>query len=342
LKELCINNPEKKLLLTTTKGKSEILEILNHIKGLRYEDRPNYYLIRKKLEDMLSAELLKFNNIRNITSPQSIPDKAKEINFNFYDISNNILNNTSNQFLGMHNSMNSIIDNLNKQMVYNLLNTNNMFNPNYGLTNHNPMQYDNYNFNEYLQTFNKMMILNNQQQNANLLDRKMQREEEIPDINKPNEMCNPFNYYVENNMLLNPMKLNTQQQYSQFPNINTLGHANQQNQIFIINQFDKSKITDFEKTLIDLINPNQIVPNVNITRQVIQNPIINISNEEKKPTNVHMNDKLLINNIKDKLKQKQNEPKQKKTPRIKNHKPKKVSTKQKSLQIFNIEKIMKL
>ena len=56
-KETCLADPENQLLLTTCREKQEILDILDHLKTLNYVDRPNYELIRKKLNDLRKAEI---------------------------------------------------------------------------------------------------------------------------------------------------------------------------------------------------------------------------------------------------------------------------------------------
>jgi hypothetical protein len=56
-KEMCLADPENQLLLTTCRGKQELLDILDHLKTLIYVDRPNYDLIRKKLMELRKAEL---------------------------------------------------------------------------------------------------------------------------------------------------------------------------------------------------------------------------------------------------------------------------------------------
>jgi len=50
-------NPEKNLFLSTTKDKTEICEILNHLKNLKYEDRPDYEFIYNRIREMRSKEL---------------------------------------------------------------------------------------------------------------------------------------------------------------------------------------------------------------------------------------------------------------------------------------------
>lgn len=60
MKEYCLNNALSKLFLNYTKDKPQIIEILNHLNQLKYEDRPNYKLIRSKLSE------IKFNEFKNI------------------------------------------------------------------------------------------------------------------------------------------------------------------------------------------------------------------------------------------------------------------------------------
>ena len=57
VKENCINDPEKNLFLTTTKDKKEISDILNYIKSLKYESKPNYNYIYEKLYILRNKEI---------------------------------------------------------------------------------------------------------------------------------------------------------------------------------------------------------------------------------------------------------------------------------------------
>lgn len=60
MKEYCLCNPMTKLLLNYTKDKPQIIIILNHLNTLKYEDRPNYKMIKNQLCE------LKFNEIKDI------------------------------------------------------------------------------------------------------------------------------------------------------------------------------------------------------------------------------------------------------------------------------------
>jgi len=59
---MCLNDPENLLLMTTCKGKEEIILILNYIKTLKYADRPDYELIRRLLSELKKKELIKQSN----------------------------------------------------------------------------------------------------------------------------------------------------------------------------------------------------------------------------------------------------------------------------------------
>jgi len=59
---MCLADPENLLMVTTCKGKHELLSILNHLNSLKYEDRPSYNLIRKLLTDMKKKEFVKQSN----------------------------------------------------------------------------------------------------------------------------------------------------------------------------------------------------------------------------------------------------------------------------------------
>lgn len=104
VKEICLAEPEKKLLLSTTKGRKEILDILNHIKSLNYGDRPNYFLIKTKLTDLKLTEFNKINsrfssistssssNINPIPSAVSNLNPVPTANKNANSNNQNILN----------------------------------------------------------------------------------------------------------------------------------------------------------------------------------------------------------------------------------------------------------
>ena len=90
IKEKCINEPEKYLLLTKTKDKKEILDILNYIKSLKYESKPNYNYIYEKLYILRNKEIQicyfknelnkQINNLqKNLLSVDSINNNEIEI-----------------------------------------------------------------------------------------------------------------------------------------------------------------------------------------------------------------------------------------------------------------------
>jgi hypothetical protein len=60
---MCLIDPEKKLLLNSTKNKPEIIEIFKHIKSLTYDDRPNYHFIKLNLDSLRSQELMKNSSL---------------------------------------------------------------------------------------------------------------------------------------------------------------------------------------------------------------------------------------------------------------------------------------
>jgi len=47
---MCLSDPENLLLISTCKDKKELLNILNHLKTLNYEDRPDYEYIRSQVK----------------------------------------------------------------------------------------------------------------------------------------------------------------------------------------------------------------------------------------------------------------------------------------------------
>jgi len=73
----CYNNPEK--LLTTTCNKKEFFDIFYHIKSLKYEDKPDYELIRNLLQKcLMSYELSRYN----LTNENGIKTTISSTNMN--------------------------------------------------------------------------------------------------------------------------------------------------------------------------------------------------------------------------------------------------------------------
>ena len=116
---MCLLNPEKYLFLTTSKDKVEIINILDHIKTLKYEDRPNYEFIQNKLKDMRNKEFArifqkKFTNGLNnafFNDFEKLQKYYDESNINLNYILNNV--NINNQGNFQKNSKNLTNENLN-------------------------------------------------------------------------------------------------------------------------------------------------------------------------------------------------------------------------------------
>jgi serine/threonine protein kinase len=150
VKEECLANPEKKLLLTTTKGKKEILDLLNHIKSLAYADRPNYNFIRTKLNELKMQEISKFKKMYNSSTLMNSGCNLDNLN-NLNNLGN--LNNLNNI-----NNLNSL-NNLNNFNLQGNLNNQNLpnYNPDGSFNNVAGCQFPNFSNNN----INKLMFLNN-------------------------------------------------------------------------------------------------------------------------------------------------------------------------------------
>jgi hypothetical protein len=114
--------------------------------------------------------------------------------------------------------------------------------PRDNLINYYGLNISNNNPNLYFNHFNKMDLFNSQ----NILSKKRRRDDE-------NEIINLLQDFVGKSPPFNKQNITTQQINPTIPlqAINSVGPKNQQNQIFVINQFSRNKKTDFEKTLID-------------------------------------------------------------------------------------------
>jgi hypothetical protein len=57
-----LSHPDKFLWSSSTKEFPQIKTIFNHIKGLQYEDRPDYQFIRNELKSILHVRKLREQN----------------------------------------------------------------------------------------------------------------------------------------------------------------------------------------------------------------------------------------------------------------------------------------
>ena len=68
IKTECLNNPEEKLWIVT-KDVPEVKNIFYHLKRLKYEDVPDYALIRNQLKSILERNIeMPHNLMSNIQS----------------------------------------------------------------------------------------------------------------------------------------------------------------------------------------------------------------------------------------------------------------------------------
>jgi hypothetical protein len=329
MKEICLNDPDKKLFLNTSKGKNEIAEIFYHVKMLTYEQRPNYGFIRTKLEELMTKEYFKISYINN-TMLYDLPDKyytnktespTKELEANLGKSSKNVINssltNTNNlinfpfatAFENYSNLLDSSISKNNilnstgsRKLLYNMKHNNND-------TNFNNINNLNQAMTNELLNPNRLSLFNTAN-NGNQMTRKKRKRDEMPCtdwIGGDEGLHEMFKKDPSVNNLNPNIAMNNLPPLNQIPtpfnsNPNT-------NQIFIINQFNKGNMTDLEKCLL-----NYLIPKPNINVNVSNNYQTSIPNEplgaKVAPTTptgntkdgINNADKLLINNIKEKLK----------------------------------------
>jgi hypothetical protein len=135
-----LHYPEKNLFLSTTKGKTEIYEILNHLKSLKYEDRPDYEFIYNRIREMRSKELTRIFHQRysNSVFQDNIFFDFLKNNSNILPFNNNICSNNYNNLQQYLSSSHNNNNNINKINEYynnnnpNSINNNNHFNNNFG------------------------------------------------------------------------------------------------------------------------------------------------------------------------------------------------------------------
>jgi hypothetical protein len=312
MKEFCLADPEKKLFLNSSKGKREIIEIFIHIKSLTYEQRPDYGFIRTRLEELLTKEYIKLNYINPNCTLYDMPEKqcitdspSKEADLNVCKSSKNVVNSSftgSNNILfpfptAFDNYSNLLDTSLNK----NIINTTNR-KLLYGMKYNDPnLNISNFHFglqNDMMNT-NRLSLFNNQANQMTKRKRKRDEvtnlewyEEEINDLFDKDKDIPAMNNLTNNNPFNNNLPMNN------LP----ITNPNAQNQIFIINQFNKSNMTDLEKCLL-----NFLIPKANVAMPCYQTANNEPINEPIKPatpkdSNINNADKLLINNIKEKLK----------------------------------------
>jgi len=98
IKETCLDNAENLLLRTTCKNRLELLVILEYIKKLNYEDRPNYEIIRKSLVELKKGELVKYFQSTDLNSNANM--------FNFLPFCSN---SNHNSYLKDNNSSSNLL-----------------------------------------------------------------------------------------------------------------------------------------------------------------------------------------------------------------------------------------
>lgn len=224
VKEICLHDPEKKLFLGTSKGKKEISEILTHLKTLKYEDRPNYYFIKMKINELRFAELKKLNGIfLDIPSIKELYHSFNNTNVMGTNINNstnmsnvnNITNLNQMNSLGNINNLNNITNSLNNLNslpgINNLSNSLNSIKQNYFNANTYPYNL----FSQLASNMNSQMSIN------------------IPDFSNLNGYNNNFGF---NNNFMNT-------------GLNNLNHP-------LFNNLGLSNFSNDNFTNANILNPN--------------------------------------------------------------------------------------
>lgn len=198
--------PEKNLFLTTTKGKFEIYDILEHLKSLKYEDKPDYEFINNKIREMRNKELtrifnqkysnnnlikdslffdfLKNNIYKNNETIQSVVLSDNKFPEQMKDLLK--LNNNANNNLSFKSADNFYINNLNLQKNKNLIQSSFPNNYNEILVNHKKAEH-------------KQLYTNNNKNSTNFGDNINQHDNHLG-----NNMCNNSSYnYVNLELLKN-------------------------------------------------------------------------------------------------------------------------------------------
>jgi hypothetical protein len=316
MKEICLADPERKLFLNTSKGKREIVEVFIHIKSLTYEQRPDYSFIRIRLEELLTKEYIKMNYIGPNCVLYDMPEKgisespSKEPEM-LCKSSKNVVNSsftgTNNLIFPFPTAFDNYSNLLDTSLNKNLINTSNR-KLLYGMKYNDPnLNISNFHFglqNDIMGNTNRLSLFNNQATSSNnnqMTKKKRKREgsnvewyeEEVNDLFNKEKDNIQTNNNLTNNIPFNNIPMNN------LP----ITNPNAQNQIFIINQFNKSNMTDLEKCLL-----NFLIPKAGMNMPCYQG-VGNeqIPQQQAKPTTgkdstTNNADKLLINNIKEKLK----------------------------------------
>jgi len=116
-KEECLQDPENLLLMTTCKGKTELISILNYIKSLKYEDTPNYDYIRRLLMELKTKELrkqsnqVKFNWMNTVDPIGYIQHNTYNNDHSKVNLFNNFTGDSSLYVVNPHNSNNNLSTN---------------------------------------------------------------------------------------------------------------------------------------------------------------------------------------------------------------------------------------
>jgi len=320
-----LNDADNFLLITTCRNKGEIRSILNHLKSLEYSEKPNYSLIRACLEELRMKELKRLNldakfkteydnNNMTIPSPNLIlwdfprytvtPDYFAELNnlmkkektvgsknVPSYTSTNQVepkltLSNNVNSNLSLFN--NSLQNSIN-QMNYDLNNNNDSGYSNNGELTKQLLNICN---NQKLNQLNNANIhnncipgSNNASFNNNIISKfapiNKPKKDDLADNQKEAQNLNKKRTRDENLLNLDNILKNNQASYA---------IPNQQNQIFIINQYNKQDALSsiIESTLLNILcgNNAQNIPQP-------QNPLNNFMVNETFDFNNSFNNNLL-------------------------------------------------
>lgn len=226
IKEKCINEPEKYLFVNTTKNNTELLELLNYLKTLKYESKPNYLYIYELLNLSKNKEIKKLQPKNEIK--EQILNLQKNLLFKT-DIYDSKIININGEKPISHDHYKLASSCSNKKSLPSLYSTNNTSYINYKTTYINCISANNQeNFYEsMMKEINRKKNINNNNKDIN----KLQIDNNLISPNS-NDNSNKKKYYINIHEYKLPIKIKmapiNQTDKNNFSNskINSKNHKN--------------------------------------------------------------------------------------------------------------------
>lgn len=275
MKEICLCDPEKKLFLSTTKNKPEIVEIFRHLKLLNYEDRPNYSFIKIQLDSLRVQEINKNSPLKMLNNNYIIYDfvkksfeesNSKDAQVN-YDNNLNVLK----SYNFVPNSDNNVNSNCENSSTLNLENLLARLTPDRNVKTSN---------------FNKISLFNNvNKQNKTEIENINENDAENDQKNSPDQMIKKKRLRSESSQELSPKKNSLE---ADFLNYLTAKHSSSNNNNLIIQKLQENLLQNTKNNTTE--KPKKKIQNIPF----------------KSSTNVFsgLDDKALINSLRLKDKKK--------------------------------------